>query len=242
MIGIIYIVIISYFLLGALGFYLINRKKAKAQARKNWIKFGTYFIIIHILFFSIVLGPVFFRYLSLLIIGIGLFELVTLYRKEGYKSSGFFVVSLLLFAFFSVGLFLFSGMNRELILFSFLILSIFDSFSQISGQLFGKKKLFPAISPNKTLEGLIGGALVAVFSTFLLQQLTGMNNVKSLLLATGIVVFAFAGDILASLYKRKYKAKDFSRLIPGHGGFLDRFDSLMAAGTWVSLSYLLAIY
>lgn len=242
MIGIIYIVIFSYFVLGGIGFYFINRKKPRKQARNSWTKFGTYFIIIHILFFSIVFNSIVFRYVSLFIIGIGLFELFNLYRKEGFLNSGFFVVSLLVFIAFSMGLFRFSGMKKELILFVFLILSIFDSFSQITGQLWGKRKLLPEISPNKTVEGLLGGAIVAVGSTFLLQQLVEMNAIKALILATGVVAFAFLGDILASFYKRKYNAKDFSRLIPGHGGFLDRFDSLIAAGAWVSLSFALAFY
>ena len=141
-----------------------------------------------------------------------------------------------------MGLFLFSGMKKELILYVFLILSIFDSFSQISGQLWGKTKLFPKISPNKTAEGLVGGAIMAIASTFLLKTLTGLNMPAALFLATGVVVFAFLGDAMASVYKRKYNAKDFSKLIPGHGGFLDRFDSLIAAGAWTSFSFALTLF
>ena len=53
-------------------------------------------------------------------------------------------------------------------------------------------------------------------------------------MALGVIFFAFAGDILASLYKRKFDTKDFNKIIPGHGGFLDRFDSLIAGGAWAA--------
>ena len=62
------------------------------------------------------------------------------------------------------------------------------------------------------------------------------------MLATVVVVFAFAGDALKSLYKRKYNVKDFSNLIPGHGGMLDRFDSLIAGGAGVTLLGLLMTF
>ncbi|HKJ80212.1 MAG TPA: phosphatidate cytidylyltransferase [Prolixibacteraceae bacterium] len=242
MIRIIYTVIFIYFILGAIGFYFINRNKSRQQARQNWIKFGSYFVIIHLIFVSIIFNPVFFRYLSVVIIAVGAAEIIFLYKKEGFRDSGFFALSTVVFAFFSLGLFLFSGMKKELILYVFLILSIFDSFSQISGQLWGKTKLFPKISPNKTAEGLVGGAIVAIASTFLLKTLTGLKMPAALFLATGVVVFAFLGDAMASVYKRKYNAKDFSRMIPGHGGFLDRFDSLIAAGAWTSFSFALTLF
>jgi phosphatidate cytidylyltransferase len=116
-----------------------------------------------------------------------------------------------------------------------LILSIFDGFSQITGQLLGRTKLFPKISPNKTVEGLIGGALIALLSALVFKSLIIGTPLKAILLAAVIAVFAFAGDAAKSIYKRKYNVKDFSNLIPGHGGFLDRFDSLIAAGAGVAL-------
>ena len=235
MIKIIYIIILSYFILGAIGFYLINRKKEKHEARKNRIKFITYFFIIHLLFFSIVFYPLVFRFLAVLIFLAGYFELFRLFRKEDYREKGFFGLSLFLFSLPAFGFIFFSGMQKEVVLFSFLILSIFDSFSQISGQLWGKTKLFPRISPNKTAEGFAGGAIVALLSAYLLRGLMPAALYETFLIASGIVVFAFTGDFLASGYKRRYYAKDFSNLIPGHGGFLDRFDSLIFGGAWVAL-------
>ena len=122
-----------------------------------------------------------------------------------------------------------------LILFSFLVLSIFDSFSQITGQLWGRTKIFPNISPNKTAGGLIGGTIIAIGSAFLLNGLYQEPPFKIIIITIGVVIFAFTGDIAASFFKRKYKIKDYSNLIPGHGGFPDRFDSLIAGGAWVAL-------
>lgn len=234
MIQTIYMIILIYFVLGGIGFYLINRKKDPAVARESYTKFIAYFFIINILFFSIVLNPVVFRYLALVIGLVGVVELFRLFSRRNLENKGFFGFSLLLYFVLTIGFFLFSGLPKELILFSFLVLSIFDAFSQISGQLFGKTKILPEISPNKTLGGVVGGALFAVASAFVLKRLYDGSWPESVLLAAGIVVFAFLGDIAASYYKRKYQVKDYSKLIPGHGGFLDRFDSLIAGGAWVA--------
>ncbi len=236
MIQTIYIIILAYFLLGSVGFYFSNRKKEPATARKSWIKFGTYFGIINILFFSIVINPVVFQVLSVVIIGVGIFELVKLFKKSGFKNKKFFFLAIALFGVFSTGFIIFGGLDKEVILFSFITLSIFDSFSQITGQLWGRKKIAPKISPNKTVGGVIGGATIAILSSLLLKNLLDTEIMKRILLTIGVVVFAFVGDIAASYYKREYVVKDYSNLIPGHGGFLDRFDSLIAGGAWVALS------
>lgn len=236
MITTIYIIILCYFVLGAIGFYMINRRKEAREARKSYTKLATYFVIINLLFFSIVLKPFFFDMLAILIIGMGFIEITRLFWKSGFSHKAFFVLSFLILAIFSVGFQRFSMLDPGLILFSFLVLSIFDSFSQISGQLFGRRKIFPEISPNKTLGGLIGGSLIALLSTLLIRGLVGTPALKALQLALGIILFAFIGDFLTSYFKRKYQVKDYSNLIPGHGGFLDRFDSLIAGGAWIALA------
>ncbi len=236
MIQTIYYIILIYFILGGIGFYAINRKKPPGEARDSYIKFITYFFIINILFFSITINSTIFRYVMMVIIGAGVFEFYKLFKESGFRRKGFFIQSLLLYLLLSVGLYHFSGLGKELILFSFLILSIFDSFSQITGQLWGKKKIMPSISPNKTLGGLVGGASVALGSALLLGRLFPGSRGEALLISAGIVVFAFVGDVAASWYKRIYNVKNYSNLIPGHGGFLDRFDSLIAGGAWVALS------
>ena len=236
MIRTIYFIVLAYFLIGGIGFYFIDKKKEPGVVRKNRVKFIAYFLIINTLFLSIVIYPAAFRYLSGLIIGCGFYELLKLFQESGYSKKIFFQFSIFLFGILSLCFFFFGSLEKELILFTFLILSIFDSFSQIAGQLWGKRKILPEISPDKTVEGLIGGALVALVSALLLQDLTARPLQKTLILSVGIIFFSFAGDTAASFYKRKYKVKNFSKLIPGHGGVLDRFDSLIAGGAWVALS------
>lgn len=230
----VYIFILSYFLLGAIAFYFINRKKEKSVARKSWTKFISYFVIIHILFFSITIKLVFFQILVGVIIIFGVFELLKLYIASKYKQSGVVFVSFVIYAILATGLWRFAAMDRNLVLFAFLILSIFDAFSQISGQLWGKTKIVPRVSPNKTFEGSVGGGIVAFISGFFLHGLYDDKWYRVAALTLGIIVFAFIGDLAASLYKRKFGVKDYSNLIPGHGGFLDRFDSLICGGAWVA--------
>lgn len=235
MIQIIYLIILVYFILGGIGFYLINRHKSTEVMRKSYTKFGMYFIIINILFFSIVIHSLAFRYISIVIIGIGFVELIKLYKESGFKRRVFFLFSILAYTVLALGFCLYSSFEKELILFSFLVLSIFDSFSQITGQLWGRTKILPTISPNKTLAGLIGGIVTSLISVILLKKLFVGSIAELIIYAIGLAFFAFAGDMLASLYKRKYNVKDYSNLIPGHGGFLDRFDSLIAGGAWTTL-------
>ncbi len=231
----IYIIIFIYFILGGISFYLIYRKKDKETARRNRNKYISYLIIIHLLFLSIVINPIVFHYLAIIIILVGLGEMIRLFIISGYHSKGFFSLLLLIYFVFSTGFICFSRMDYKLVLFTFLVIAVFDSFSQISGQILGKNKIFPGISPGKTIEGFIGGAIIATGSSYLLKSLIDFQGLNILLLAAGIVVSAFIGDAVTSMYKRKYNVKDFSSLIPGHGGFLDRFDSLIAGATFITL-------
>ncbi len=110
----IYLIILTYFILGGIIFYYIYRNREPEIAKKNRSKFISYFLIIHILFFSIVINPIVFYYL---------------------------------------------------VLFTFMVISIFDAFSQISGQLPGRNRIFQSVSPGKTIEGLISGAAIAILKS-----------------------------------------------------------------------------
>jgi phosphatidate cytidylyltransferase len=231
----VYMVILVYFVLGTAGIWFINRNKEPEVARRSWIKHFTYFIITSLLYFSIAFKLILFRYIVLVIIVAGFLELAKLFHESGYCHKIFFFSSMFILAALSAGFFFFSRMEQGMILYAFLILCIFDGFSQVTGQMIGRRKIFPKISPNKTVEGFIGGATVALLSALVFRHLIQAEALKAIMVAAVVVVFAFAGDTAKSAYKRRYNVKDFSRLIPGHGGFLDRFDSLIAGGAGVAL-------
>lgn len=117
-----------------------------------------------------------------------------------------------------------------------------DTGAYFAGKKFGKHKMSPRISPNKTLEGLAGGVIAGVLACVVFSLATGISA-QSLpwvaLIGALTVVAAVIGDLFESLLKRHAGAKDSSNLIPGHGGILDRVDSVLAALPVFALSKLL---
>jgi len=124
-------------------------------------------------------------------------------------------------------------------LFVFLLVAVADAYSQLWGRLLGRHKLCPRLSPNKTVEGLLGGVLSATVAAGLLAFLMPGQEVHILAALGAIVALAaVAGDLTFSFIKRRLNIKDFSELLPGHGGLLDRFDSLVVAAPvfyWTSI-------
>lgn len=112
----------------------------------------------------------------------------------------------------------------------FLLVESNDAGSYIVGKIFGKHKLSPNISPGKTNEGFIGGILFVIILSFLLKNLAPeFSNVHRFLFAVLIAIAGTCGDLIISFIKRDLKIKDFGHVIPGHGGILDRFDSVIFA-------------
>ena len=121
-----------------------------------------------------------------------------------------------------------------------------DTCAYVVGRLFGKRKLAPVISPNKSLEGSIGGvagsALIGVIFGIIMSNFTGKS--ENLIIIFAIIgglgsVISQIGDLAASGIKRNYDIKDYGNLIPGHGGILDRYDSIIITAPIV---YYLAFY
>lgn len=96
------------------------------------------------------------------------------------------------------------------------------------GKAFGKNKIIPKISPNKTVEGFVGGIITtSILSMLIAPHLTPLTTVESLIAGLVIAISGFAGDVIMSAIKRDIGVKDSGTLIPGHGGILDRIDSLI---------------
>lgn len=120
-----------------------------------------------------------------------------------------------------------------------------DSGAYMAGSAFGKNKLFPRVSPGKSWEGSIGGAIVACLVTYIISGwYTGITRTDWFVIASILIVIGTLGDLVESLYKRSLNVKDSGTLLPGHGGILDRFDSLLMAipfvFTYLYLHFLLA--
>ena len=115
------------------------------------------------------------------------------------------------------------------LLFYILVITIANDFTQFFfGKLFGKHKIVPTISPNKTWEGFIGGIFgTTVLSVIMGYFLTPLSIVQSVIIGIILAIAGFLGDVTMSAIKRDLGIKDTSQLIPGHGGILDRFDSLI---------------
>lgn len=102
-----------------------------------------------------------------------------------------------------------------------------DTCAYFTGVLLGKHKLYPEISPNKTIEGAIGGIIGCTIFSLLYFNYLGTNVYKIILFSIFASILSMLGDLTASKIKREFKIKDFGNILPGHGGILDRFDSVL---------------
>lgn len=137
------------------------------------------------------------------------------------------------------------SMGRYLVLIPFVIAFLSDSGAYFAGLAFGKHKLAPKISPKKTIEGLFGGILAAVggmaLYCYILRSAFHLNAnyTNSLIYGSLGSLGAVFGDLCFSAIKRQAEIKDYSNLIPGHGGVLDRFDSVVVVAILIEVLTLL---
>ena len=171
-------------------------------------------------------------YLILIIYILILTEIYLYFEK--FKLLPFIYVSISFIFFMSI------DFNNNMYLkfnFFILIVILFDSFSYIFGKLFGKNKLIK-ISPNKTVEGLFGGLVSALFLSLFFANLFQISIDAYLIFFIFITIFfAFIGDIIESFFKRKNNLKNSSKSLPGHGGVFDRFDSFLFSIIFYSISF-----
>ncbi|MEL3971297.1 phosphatidate cytidylyltransferase [Rossellomorea oryzaecorticis] len=141
--------------------------------------------------------------------------------------------SLLSILYVGIGYYYFMEIRLEegvqFVFYALFIIWATDSGAYFIGKAIGKKKLWPHISPNKTVEGFLGGVVCAVIVGVIMTFFSDLEmSIPKLIVVTAILsIFGQMGDLVESALKRHYKVKDSGHLLPGHGGMLDRFDSLL---------------
>lgn len=226
---------IAFFVLTILALREFMKAKEQEKNIPDFIRFISYLLITFIYFQNTLSNGLEFSLDYKLIAGLFLILLlpVVLYHddtKYGVNDA-FYLLGGVFFLGYSMSLFyIYRSMDLKLIIFLFLITIITDSYAYFIGRLIGKNKLLEVISPNKTWEGTIGGSLVATFACTV-YYITVINPNVPIIKISLIVLFLSLveqfGDLFFSSIKRKFKIKDFSKIMPGHGGVLDRLDSII---------------
>lgn len=220
-------ILLVYFFIAGIGFYFISKKKDEIARKRLWLKYFVYLALVSVLVFCMRYAVNVAFALVCIIAIIGAYEVIDSWKE--IESVRVRAVSALVYSLVLLGVSLSYGIKDALLPVFFLVV-VFDGFSQTVGELVKGKPLAPRMSPNKTRSGFIGGSLVLGITIWWI--LSG-----EYLFAIGIAmaVVGLYGDLLASWLKRFSGKKDFSEIIPGHGGVLDRFDSFLAV--WSVLSF-----
>jgi phosphatidate cytidylyltransferase len=122
----------------------------------------------------------------------------------------------------------------ESLVYFFMLIWASDTGAYFAGRAFGRRKLFERVSPKKTWEGFIGGAVLSMVVAAVLASITFFPDLKVWLgMSIVAVVMGTYGDLVESLLKRNVGVKDSGTLLPGHGGVLDRFDSILLASPFL---------
>lgn len=210
--------IISYVLLAVLSLLLLFYREILLNER------------------PILLSTVIYTILSSVIMIIGLFRNNT---KNKYKLTTFFLpIKYIVFPFFFLMLlpFIDGVYHPNIIIYTIVIIWVNDSFAYLVGKNFGKTKLLERISPKKTIEGFVGGLTFSVVTGILIGTYTSyFTTLNWICIAIIIAIFGMLGDLVESKFKREAHVKDSGKIMPGHGGLLDRLDSLFFIAPFVYL-------
>ena len=214
----------------------------------NLLKFNN--IIIYMLFIGLIYLPfssldssVLIDVLLVLSISGSIQLLVNLFiKKKNYPSNTIQKLDisirylLLSFAFLLLLPFINGGYEVSVILSLIIFIWVNDSFAFFVGKNLGKRKLFESVSPKKTIEGFLGGVFFTLITAFLVSYFCDFLSLTNLLVISLIAsILGTIGDLVESKFKRQANTKDSGTIMPGHGGILDRLDSLLFVAPFVYL-------
>ncbi len=215
------------------------------KAKALWPLLFSQALVLGSIFVLAVLPEPFLAVALLMIFSRIAYEAISVARLDRRHSTLTLMVRLLAFPFLPLVIFCLLWWQTELrstLVLVILLVEIFDSFSLLGGRLFGRNKLIPTISPNKTFEGLYCGVFALMTLGFALELAAGVNLVSGLLVLAFVAGFAFVGDVAASMQKRAAGVKDFPPVLKIQGGLLDITDSWIAACPMVIAALLVLSY
>lgn len=229
--------------LGMCGFYELMRVRETKKKFPFVLKLIAYFLVLAFSMYNI--NSIEFAYkfdyrVMAFIIFMFTSPMVFINDTKRYNlNDALFLIGSILFVGLSFNLIVITrNFDMNYIIYLLLITTMTDTFALFTGMLIGKNKLCPDISPKKTIEGLVGGTLMGTFvaTAFYYTVISSSVSLVFLILITAFLcLVGQLGDLVFSSIKRYYGVKDFSNLIPGHGGILDRFDSLI----FVTLAFII---
>tara|TARA_Y100001970_G_C14247621_1_gene869453 strand:+ start:2929 stop:3549 length:621 start_codon:yes stop_codon:yes gene_type:complete len=186
----------------------------------------------------IIIFPIIIYYNKLLLLIVFFIYLFIFYEVRNNFNFKKIIYIYLILSLLASEFYIFYFFNLNFFIIFVLVIILFDSYSYLFGSIFKGKRAFPHISPNKTYSGLILGYLFTTISIYLLNKFFILSySINKLLFFTSLIIlFSLIGDLLESFFKRKSNIKDSSQLIPGHGGFFDRFDSFIFAAFLLPIS------
>jgi len=225
-----YLLLMAHFISGAFWISRINRRLGPDETRAQWTKYGIYLLIVNLVWSCLIWFETIFQFLGWILVLVAIAEWWNAVHK--LKGWGWMMIPFLLTGAGFLG---FVYMERNMLLYTYFVVVLFDGACQVGGQLVGKRPLLPKISPRKTIEGLAIGAVLTMATTMLTRKSFSFGWSGLILTTCLIMAAAFLGDMLASAVKRKAAITTFGSVIPGHGGVIDRFDSLMMAGSIICL-------
>lgn len=227
-----YLILMANLLSGAIWILLINCRGKFGPPGQQWLKYGIYLVVVNLVWWITAWFEPGASWIGFVILAGSIAEWWKLIRDRRI-----FWIPTLILAMLLLGFLRFLTLDRSMVLMTFFVVVLFDGSSQVAGQLFGKRLLFPGISPRKTIGGLAGGLVITLSFSLLTASAFSSTPVRMGWITILIMAFAFTGDLLASIMKRRAGIDSFSRMIPAHGGILDRFDSWITAGAfWYVLS------